>query len=259
VFRLPRRTSALMTLPRQPNEVSRFSHPPGLVVVLCGPDGCGKSTIASSIINRLSAAFSPKESLHCHWKPWPGNRRTHHDAAVIRPHEQQLRNPVASFCYFCYHWLGFLSGMLFNVPRFTRRGGLVVIERFYYDFFVDLRRYRLRLPQSIVRCGYRMLPKPDLVFLLDAPAEKLHQRKQEVPLAETARQRDSYRKLVSALSNGRIIDATLPEEAVTQLIVEQILQFRAQRMNSRLSVARSGPIPAPGDVTASRSPERRKV
>ena len=86
----------------------------------------------------------------------------------------------------------------------TFRGGLVLIDRFYYDFFVDQRRYRLRVPQSIVRLGHFFLKKPDLVVLLDAPAEVLQSRKQEVPLAETERQRTAYRALVRGLRNGRV-------------------------------------------------------
>ena len=49
----------------------------------------------------------------------------------------------------------------------------MLIDRYYYDFFVDQRRYRLRVPQAIVRLGHFFLKKPDLVVLLDAPAEVL--------------------------------------------------------------------------------------
>ena len=72
----------------------------------------------------------------------------------------------------------------------TFRGGLVLIDRYYYDFLIDQRRYRLQVPQWLVRLGLAFLKKPDLVLLLDAPADVLQSRKQEVALTETRRQRD---------------------------------------------------------------------
>jgi thymidylate kinase len=109
----------------------------------------------------------------------------------------------------------------------------VLIDRYYYDFFVDQRRYRLAVPPSLVRLGYFFLMKPDLVLLLDAPTEVLQSRKQEVAPAETERQRLAYRELVRGLSNGRVLDATQPPEKVGADIKRAILDFMAQRASKR--------------------------
>jgi thymidylate kinase len=244
-----------MTALPQPDETSQAPQQAGLVIVLCGPDGSGKSTIANLIFARLGAKFPAGQVAHYHWKPWGRDQQTKTgDVSVTRPHEKHPRNPISSITYFAYHWLGFFFGMLLNVHPFTKRGGLVLIERFYYDFFVDLRRYRLQLPGFLVRCGYQLLPKPDLVFLLDAPPETLQQRKQEVPLAETTRQRDTYRQVIGGLSNGHIIDATLPSETVANNIANQILDRVERKTESRLK-------PSSSRVTAptAANPERRKV
>jgi thymidylate kinase len=115
----------------------------------------------------------------------------------------------------------------------TFRGGLVLIDRYYYDFFVDQRRYRLSVPPFVVRLGHFFLKKPDLVVLLDAPAEVLQARKQEVPLAETERQRQAYLALVKGLHNGRVVDATQPPEKVGADISGAILTFMAERTAKR--------------------------
>ncbi len=110
---------------------------------------------------------------------------------------------------------------------------MVLIDRFYYDFFVDQRRYRLRVPPCLVGLGYRLLAKPDLVLLLDAPVDVLQSRKQEVPPAETQRQRMAYLDLVRGLANGRVIDAAQPPEKVAAQIQRVILDFLAQRTSRR--------------------------
>ncbi len=192
----------------------RFLQPPGVTVALCGADGSGKSTATRAVINQLNGTFSASKVHQFHWKPPVFSaRRQAGRAPTTDPHSQPPRNPAASLCYFGFHWLEFFLGSYLRLRPLTFHGGLVLVDRFYYDFFVDQRRYRLRVPQSIVRLGHFFLKKPDLVVLLDAPAEVLQSRKQEVPLAETERQRTAYRALVQGLSNGRVIDATQPPEA----------------------------------------------
>ncbi len=214
----------------------RFLRPPGLTVVLCGADGCGKSTIAQAMIAGLDCTFSPLKGRHFHWKlPVFSAKRRAARGAATDPHGQPVRNRLASFCYFLFHWLEFFLGSHLCFRPLTFRGGLVLVDRFYYDFFVDQRRYRLRVPQSIVRLGYAFLKKPDLVVLLDAPAAVLQSRKQEVPLAETERQARAYRVLVESLSNGRVINAAQSVEKVGAEVNRAILDFMAQRAHRRQS------------------------
>jgi thymidylate kinase len=227
----------------------RFLRPPGLTVVLCGADGCGKSTAASAVVDGLRGTFSPLKGRHFHWKPplFSAKRRTGR-GPVSDPHGQPARSAVVSFCYFLFHWLEFFLGSHLRLRPVTFRGGLVLIDRFYYDFFVDQRRYRLQVPPAVVRLGYALLKKPDLVLLLDAPAEVLQRRKQEVPLAETDRQCRAYRALVEGLSNGRVINAAQPVEKVAADINRTILDFMAQRMRQRQGkeAGPASPSAAPG-------------
>ncbi len=110
---------------------------------------------------------------------------------------------------------------------------MVLIDRYYYDFFVDQRRYRLSVPLFIVRLGLFFLKKPDVVVLLDAPAEVLQRRKQEIAPAETERQRVAYRELVQGLRQGRVLDATQTPEKVGADLNRAILDFMAQRASQR--------------------------
>jgi thymidylate kinase len=80
------------------------------------------------------------------------------------------------------------------------------------------------------------MPKPDLVILLDAPAELVQSRKREVPLAETVRQRKAYLTLVRGLQNGRVVDASQPFERVTEALNDLIIEHLRARTLRRLGV-----------------------
>jgi thymidylate kinase len=214
--------------------VGRLLRPPGVTVVMCGADGSGKSTAARAVIDGLEGTFPAQKVRHFHWKPpiFSGKRQAAREATTD-PHSQPPRNPAVSLCYFGVHWLEFMLGSHLRLWPVAFRGGLVLIDRYYYDFFVDQRRYRLSVPPFVVRVGHFFLKKPDLVVLLDAPAAVLQGRKQEVPLEETERQRQAYLALVKGLPNGRVVDATQPPEKVGADINGAILTFMAERTTKR--------------------------
>jgi thymidylate kinase len=214
--------------------IRRLLQPPGLFVVLCGADGSGKSTAAAAIREGLSSTFSPLKSRYFHWKPCEAaSRRNQSSGPATDPHARPPRNAVLSLAYFAFHWLEFFLGSRFRLRPILFRGGLVLIDRYYYDFFVDQRRYRLRVPRALVSLGYQLIKKPDVVLLLDAPATVLQARKQEVPPAETERQCAAYRELVRNLPNGIVIDATRSAAEVGAEIQRRVLDFLAQRAESR--------------------------
>jgi thymidylate kinase len=212
----------------------RFHGAPGIVIALCGPDGCGKSTVGPLLIESLRPTFSPSKGRQIHWKPRVFSRgNPEATQAATDPHGRPPRNAVASLAYFVFHWVEFLLGWPLRVLPVRFKGGLVLIDRHYYDFFVDQRRYRLQVPATAVRCGYALLPKPDLVFLLDAPPEILRRRKEEVASEETVRQRNAYLELVKGLANGVVLDATQPPEKVAAELRKATLGFMVARTSKR--------------------------
>jgi thymidylate kinase len=207
---------------------------PGITIVLCGPDGCGKTTAGRGVIEQLSATFSREKGRHFHWKPpvFSGGRQAAR-GEVPDPHNEPPRGRALSLFYFAAHWFEFFLGAIVRIRPITVRGGLVLIDRYYYDFFVDQKRYRLDVPQWLIRGGYRLLKKPDLVFVLDAPAEVLQARKKEVPLAETQRQRQAYLELACRLDNAKIINAAQPPEKVASDIAKAVRDYSAARDGRR--------------------------
>ncbi len=213
--------------------VHRLLHPPGMTVVVCGPDGCGKSTAANAVIELLRPTFSPEKGAHFHWKPplFSARRRAVRPPTTS-PHAVPPRAAPISLLFFALHWLEFFLGFFFCVLPRTFRGGMVLIDRYYYDFFVDQRRYRLQVPQFLVRFGYLFLPKPDVAFLLDAPPETLQSRKQEVALSETVRQREAFLDLAAQQEEMQVVDAGRTPAEVATAVAGKVLTFSARRFST---------------------------
>ena len=226
--------------------IGRAFTPPGVTLVLLGPDGCGKSSVARRLFDELHGTFYQDKSRHVHWKPAVFLRQRRAERpATTDPHGQQPRGWLASQLALFYHWSEYLAGHLLQFFPTLFRCGLVLIERHHYDFEVDPRRYRLQSPGWLARLAFRCLPKPDLVFVLDAPPELLQARKPEVTLEESRRQREAYLKLAARLPHARVIDATQPLELVINNIVLETLSYCEKRQ-----ARRTPEVVAPPETTA---------
>ncbi len=233
VTRRPLKTLAVIT-----TDTARFARrvlrPAGLMVVLLGPDGCGKTTIAKAIFAGLAATFYSAKSVHYHWKPKLLPRKAKNAQSVVtNPHGRPPRNPVFSLVFFGLHWAEFVLGSILKIWPVLFRGGLVLIERYYHDFFVDQARYRLRVPKVLAWLGYLFVKKPDLVLLLDASVDVLRTRKQEVSTSETERQRNAYLELAAKTKNAVVINAAQQPEHVAADAIKAILTCLAARAQRR--------------------------
>lgn len=216
------------------SDLKRFAarawRPPGLLVVLLGPDGCGKSTVARLLFPAMSPTFQPDKSLLGHWKPeiFPLPHRRGRPPTA-QPHGHAPRNRWLSLIVLLLHAVeyGLAHWCVIQPVRF--RNGWVVMDRYHHDFFVDPRRYRLAPPPMLFLRMFRMVSDPDLVFVLDAPVEVLRRRKTEVPEEETRRQREAYLELAKRLPRTHVLDATQAPPVLVQQIVRVVLEHLAGR------------------------------
>ena len=216
--------------------VTRAARPPGLVVAFMGPDGSGKSSVTEEVTRGLERTFSRDKGRYIHWKP-SVLRPQRSQGPVTDPHGKPARSVPLSLAYFAFHLTDFVVGSRVQLRPVTFRNGLVIVDRYYYDFFVDRKRYRLRLPEPLISLGYGLVTRPDLVIYLDAPPEVLQARKQEVSFEESARQREAFSELAKRLPNAHKVDASRALKEVTGEVERIILAFMAQRTARRVKTS----------------------
>lgn len=163
-------------------------HTTGHFIVVEGADGVGKSTILKLLLPKLTDGGRYSGVRFFHWKPVRGEI---HDGGIPEtiPHDPRgrgPRNPAASLLYLGYHWLTFWSGYLRFIRPALHRGMLVIADRYTYDILLDPRRFRLNLPDWVLRVFVRTLPHPDAVLALVADPVTIRKRKPELSVEEIA-------------------------------------------------------------------------
>ena len=124
------------------------------------------------------------------------------------------------------------------------RSTLVLNDRHFVDILVDRKRYRYGGPLWLLHLIWRVIPKPNLIIVLDAPPQVLQARKQEVSFEETARQCSAYLSLALTLRNCHVVDASQPSECVARQVNDIILQHLTVRTVRRFDLAKNGPCGA---------------
>lgn len=190
----------------------------GRFILIAGPDGSGKSTVADAIVERASA-----EGLtvtRAHHRPGLIAGRPSDAGPVTDPHGEPARSTAASaaklLVVFADHVLGGNTRW-----RSKRRAGVLLLERGWFDMTVDPLRYRMS--ESIVplvRVLGRLLPRPDALLLLSGDANALHARKPEIGVEEVARQIEGWRR-IAPVAARRVVEVdtvrTEPDDAVDAL------------------------------------------
>ncbi|HEX2971130.1 MAG TPA: hypothetical protein VHP11_02285, partial [Tepidisphaeraceae bacterium] len=219
--------------------IARWAWPRhGLSVVVLGPDGAGKSSVVQRVREDLAPAFF--STVGRSFPPALLHRGGGVDAA---PHAAAPRSWSSSVMRAILYWYGYsVLGYCFTTRKDLARCALVMHDRHLVDSLVDPRRYRYSGPIGLLRAIWRATPKPDLVIVLDAPAEVIQERKREVAFEETARQREAYWRLARRMPNGRTVNAAMPLTQVVAEVDRTIVEYLATRAARQLGLPAEGCI-----------------
>lgn len=216
------------------NRIGRILRPNGLTVVFLGPDGAGKSSVIDAVGPALIGAFA--QWTCAGFAPSVLQRLTgSRPRRTDQPHALPPRSLFTSLIRAAY-WLAYYTWSYPALHLARARSTLVLNDRHFLDILVDQRRYRYGGPLWLLRLIRRLIPKPDLVILLDAPPEVLQARKQELSFAETARQCNAYLALMPEIQNGYVVNSSQPFDRVVEDVSELILQHLHRRIVRRFGL-----------------------
>lgn len=212
----------------------RITQPTGGWIAFIGPDGCGKSSIIDAIARELAPAFQRVVRYHLRPKALPA--RTATDAPVTDPHGRPSRCALVSAMKLLYLFADYWIGYPPKVWAAIVRTKLVLFDRYFYDIVVDPKRVRYGGPQWLLKLLARVVPRPGLVLLLDAPPDVLWSRKQEVSYEEVVRQRQQFTSIARASARAVVIDSAQPLSEVVLQAQSAVIDHFSRRTRRRLGL-----------------------
>lgn len=208
--------------------IDKLNTKPGLMVVFEGTDGSGKSTIIENLPIVLENTF-PRDMIdYYHWRPaFIKKERKNKDGTPIvvsDPHGQKPYGYIKSFLKFMFFNLDYIIGYYMKINLQVAKGHLVVFDRYYYDYYLDKIRYRLKISDKVITTFGKIIPKPDITFLLVGTPEVLYGRKKEISISEIKSQIDSIFRNKANFSNPCIINVDQSIQSVVKTVSLMILE-----------------------------------
>ncbi|MCP4713527.1 MAG: hypothetical protein GY868_00300 [Deltaproteobacteria bacterium] len=214
----------------------------GMIIVLVGPDGSGKSTVSRGLQTSLAELFPACRYYHGQFgillelktlkklfrKKGSVASPALGDDALPSPHAEQMKpySFVRAMTYVAYYALDFMLGYRI-VARFQSLGNMIIFDRYFYDYLIQP-PYK-RVPRGLLLAIAKLLPRPDLILYLQCSPDAIHQRKPELTPGEIDRQQKTIQQALTALPNCRTVDTTCnPGQAVVQVgeMVRSIMKKR---------------------------------
>ena len=212
-----------------------------LMVVIVGPDGCGKTTIGDGIearfrqrpflnIMRIHSNFSSAirlrdikaflarlvgKKIEFKQEAAPGTR----GIGMTHP-----LSPLRSMAYIAYYGIWFALSRV-QLWKWRTFSSIIIADRYYYDYFYM--RGHMRSPAWFKRLVGMIVPKPNLIFYLDRPADEIFRQKPELEIEEIRRQQEAIKQFLDGNSCARIVDASKGVETTIASVTADIERWLA--------------------------------
>jgi thymidylate kinase len=229
-----------------------------------GIDGAGKTTQIRALCNRLKQE-GLKVRLIAFWdeiatltrirettghKVFKGDKGFGTPNAPINRRDKNVQSRLMTCARLCLYFLDALSTRLMVRKAIRSDADFVIFDRYIYDELanLDLRNPAIRM---YVRLIMKLVPRPQLSFLLDADPFQARARKPEYPLEFLCINSKSYLRL-SHLIGGMTVITSMPVQEVERQIQEHALHDLSfgdiqSESNSRSAVEGSAYDPARPD------------
>jgi len=175
--------------------IANLRNPSGAFIILVGPDGSGKTSVAEALAKKIKKHFFSVSLQHFNIQTFPrlaslifwhkkvcGPDYTKPNSGTNAPIQSNLK----AWIYLFYYGIELLIYSHLRLKRRLRLGQLVIFDRYFHDWFFQ-RSYR-RVPHSMIRILLSSIKKPNLIVYLAGEPTEIFARKPELSMYEIDKQ-----------------------------------------------------------------------
>ena len=200
-----------------------------MLIVILGPDGCGKTTIADGLCEILSKRNISTHHLAMNFEILPKLRDivnpfiknkivdTHIEGELNvgmkdKPNSQ-MKGVVLATWYAMDYFLG-----RFKLYSWNRNNDAVIFARYFYDYYFQ--RGHINTPHWYLDILQVLVPKPDFIFTITRDAQSIFDLKPELTVTEIQRQQYEIGKLLKSKKYAYTIDGKMGVDDTMQKIIK---------------------------------------
>lgn len=198
------------------------------LISFSGVDGAGKTTVLYGfkevletryrqkvVVIRHRPSILPILSAYVH-----GKEKASEISMSKLPRQGSNKNVISSLVRFLYYYLDYVVGQVVISFKYSRRGTIVLYDRYYYDFILDGIRSNITLPAWVIKPLFYGVKKPVLNFFLWASPEVILSRKKEMQKEEILELTEKYKSLFQEF--GLKYDAYY--ETIENMVLEETME-----------------------------------
>ena len=173
------------------------------IITFSGVDGAGKTTILREFTELLKNKYK-QEVVELRHRPSilpilsaikHGKKEAEKKTMEVLPRTGNNKSKLSSYIRFFYYLTDYVLGQWVNYFKYTRKGKIIIYDRYYFDFINDARRTNINLDSNFVKLFYKFVFKPDMNIFLFAPPEVILSRKQEMDKESIVNLTERYKAL----------------------------------------------------------------
>lgn len=185
-----------------------------MLIVFIGPDGCGKTTVATAVAKRLRERSVCVRFFELNFGILPRFRdiagfllrrpvgQSHAPGEYLAGMKQASNTPAKGAVYMLWYGFDYFLGRLRY--RSFLKCEAVIFARYVYDY--GYQRAYARVPRPFLSLMLRLAPTPDHVFTIDRVSERIFEGKPELTVEEIRRQQQCIVRLLAGKSYFHILD-----------------------------------------------------
>lgn len=203
-----------------------------MLIVIIGPDGSGKTTIANKIQGAMVVKNIKTHHLAMNFELLPRFRdiinpfikkkitNTHIAGELYAGMTDKQNSKIKGMVLVTWYSLDYFLGG-FKLYGWNKSNEVVIFARYFYDYYFQ--RGHINTPHWYLNFLKNFIPKPDYIFTIKREPQDIFNLKPELTIEEIQRQQDEIDKLLAKEKNSYIIDGHNGVEDTLEQVMKIIM------------------------------------